>query len=81
MRRQEVVAGEVIHIGRFRVVPIVRVVVTSDGQRNAAMCSASLVPEGVVVRGGDETYALDLEGRPIPIPEEWSEVISDAMTG
>ena len=75
MRWEELVAGQPVPVGRFTIVPMIRVNAIGGLQMGAVTCSAFVVPVSVVVREGGDTYAFDLEGERVPVEKAWAEAV------
>lgn len=69
MRKEKVRFGSTVEVGGYRVTPIVRSWCRVDEEDAGAWGSGGVEPLGVLVEGVGGSFALGLDGSPLPYVE------------
>ena len=74
MNTEEVKAGQPIRVGEFTLVPMERTLVSCVGVKRGVVVRGSKSPVGIVVVSAEDTRALDLNGKEVPLEHYLKEV-------
>ncbi len=74
MEIEEITAGQPIKVGDITLVPIIRTFVRCAGVETGIVCHGSSSPTGILVFSKEDKYALNLNGKRMPIDQYLQQV-------